>query len=210
MRRELGPDLANIVIATLQPSQRSAVQPDRMVVPPFEVGSTLDSGTVRGQIHDHILRLGGKISQRVDGYWRNRLQETAAASVGSDEMDFLRFEFRQKVAIARDEERQRYDDLLERMTSRMEQRFWEEKGDLHRSYAKARELWGEFVCRKVRKQAKDMLCQIASHYRAQLEREVTRRTQIEQDRIVQEMEQIVKIAVGTTNKPTMNFSPPLI
>uniref|UniRef100_A0A182NNX1 Uncharacterized protein n=1 Tax=Anopheles dirus TaxID=7168 RepID=A0A182NNX1_9DIPT len=165
------------------------------MVVPSETGTPHDCATVRGQIHDHILQLGGKISQRVDGYWKNRLKQTAASGIDQDKVDFLRFEFRQKLAIARDEERRRYDDLLESMACRLEQQFWEEKGDLHRSYAKARKLWGEFVCRKVRKQAKDMLCQIASYYRAQLEREVTHRMQLEKNRIIQEMEQIVKTAV---------------
>uniref|UniRef100_A0A182J344 Uncharacterized protein n=1 Tax=Anopheles atroparvus TaxID=41427 RepID=A0A182J344_ANOAO len=202
MRNELGPELADIIIATLQPSQRTAVQPDRLVVVSGESalagggGGEYDAERVRGDIHEHILRLGGSISQRVQGYWRERLR-TAATAVGSssDDVDFLRFECRQKVSIARDEERRRYDALLREMEETMRRRFWEEKGELHRSYAKARALWGEFVCRKVRKQAKDMLCKIAARFRTQLEQEVNRRMQVEKTRIVREMEHIVKTAV---------------
>ncbi|XP_035914091.1 uncharacterized protein LOC118512971 [Anopheles stephensi] len=191
---ELGPELADIVIATLEPSQRSAVGPDRIAIPD-EIAPSHDSDAIRGQIHEHILQIGGDVAHRLDGYWRRRLKQTAAAGVSPDEVDFIKFECRQKISIARSEERKRYDELLEQMERKLEQRFWEEKGDLHRSYAEARQLWGEFVCRKVRKQAKDMLCKIASYYRVQLEREVTRRMQAEKNRIIKEMEQIVKTAV---------------
>ncbi|XP_052898270.1 uncharacterized protein LOC128305032 [Anopheles moucheti] len=194
MVNELGPDLASVVIGTLEPSQRSAVQQDCTVLPE-RVSPPHESDTVRGQIHDHILQIGGKISHRVDGYWRQRMKQTAAASVSPDEVDFLKFEYRQKINIARDEERKRYDELLKTMEKALKERFWEEKGELHRSYAEARKVWGEFVCRKVRKQAKDMLCKIACYYRTKLEREVTCRMQQEKTRIIQEMEQIVKTAV---------------
>ncbi|XP_050072541.1 uncharacterized protein LOC126560628 [Anopheles maculipalpis] len=191
---ELGPELASIVIATLEPSQRSAVGPDRVAIAD-EISPSHDADAIRGQIHEHILRIGGGIAHRLDGYWRRRLKQTVAVGVSPDEMDFLNFEWRQKIDIARSVERERYDELLEQMQQKLEQRFWEEKGNLHRSYAEARQLWGEFVCRKVRKQAKDMLCKIASHYRTQLEREVTHRMQIEKNRLIKEMEQIVRTAV---------------
>lgn len=196
MARELGPELANIVIDTLEPSQRSAVQPDRLELSDeHSTQSRHDTEAVRGQIHEHILQIGGNVSHRVDGYWRKRLKQTAAAGISSDEVDFIKFDCRQKIGIARDEERKRYDALLEEMEARLEKRFWEEKGNLHRSYAEARQLWGKFVCQKVRKQAKDMLCKIASYYRAKLEREVSGRMKQEKDRIIKEMEQIVKTAV---------------
>ncbi|KFB35723.1 membrane protein [Anopheles sinensis] len=197
MRKELGPELADVIIETLQPSQRTAVQPERLLVScePTPVEGH-DSERMRGQIHERILLLGDKISQRVHGYWRERLR-TAATTAGtsSDDVDFCRFECRQKIDIAREQERQRYEELLRDMEKTMRQRFLEEKGELHRSYAKARALWAEFVCRKVRKQAKEMLHKIATHYRVQLEQEVTRRMQQEKSRIVSEMEQIVKTAV---------------
>ncbi|XP_053673791.1 uncharacterized protein LOC128724051 [Anopheles nili] len=196
IRSELGPDLADIIINTLEPSQRSAVQPERLVLAHGDIKPTgHDPETGREQIHEHILQLGGGISKRVDCYWRDRLRQVASAGASADEMSFLRFECQQKISIAREEERKRYDALLERLQLNLAQHFWEEKGDLHRSYAKARALWGEFVCRKVRKQAKDMLRKIAVHYRAELEREVEIRTQIEKDRISAEMERIVKAAV---------------
>uniref|UniRef100_A0A182MQT6 Uncharacterized protein n=1 Tax=Anopheles culicifacies TaxID=139723 RepID=A0A182MQT6_9DIPT len=194
MVNELGSDLASIVIETLEPSQRSAVQPDCVALPDG-LPQPHEPDAIREQIHEHILQIGGKISHRVDGYWRRRLKQAAAAGVSPEEVDFLNFEYRQKISIARDEERKRYDELLEKMEKRLEQRFWEEKGNLHRSYAEARQLWGEFVCRKVRKQARDMLCKIARYYRSKLEQEVNRRMQHEKDRIIKEMEQIVKTAV---------------
>ncbi|XP_053665865.1 uncharacterized protein LOC128715009 [Anopheles marshallii] len=194
MANELGPDLASVVVGTLQPSQRSAVQPDCIALPEG-LSPPHESDTIRGQIHEHILQIGGNISHRVDGYWRQRVKQTAAESVSPDEVDFLKFEYRQKINIARDEERKRYDELLRKMEKTLEQRFWEEKGDLHRGYAEARKVWGEFVCRKVRKQAKDMLCKMACYYRTKLEREVTCRMQQEKSRIMKEMEKIVKTAV---------------
>uniref|UniRef100_A0A182RWT1 Uncharacterized protein n=1 Tax=Anopheles funestus TaxID=62324 RepID=A0A182RWT1_ANOFN len=194
MANELGPDLASVVIGTLQPSQQSAVQPDCIALPDGTSPSH-ESDTIRGQIHEHILQIGGNISHRVDGYWRRRLKQTAAAGISPDEMDFLNFEYNQKINIARDEERKRYEALLENMEKMLKQQFWEEKGNLHRSYAQARQVWGEFVCRKVRKQAKDMLCKIARYYREKLKREVTSRMQLEKNRIIKEMEQIVKTAV---------------
>uniref|UniRef100_A0A182W8T6 Uncharacterized protein n=1 Tax=Anopheles minimus TaxID=112268 RepID=A0A182W8T6_9DIPT len=195
MANELGPELASIVIGSLEPSQRSAVQPDRVALPDG-ISPAHKSDTIRGQIHEHVLQIGGQISHRVDGYWRRRLKQTAATGVSPEEVDFLNFEYRQKISIARDEERKRYEELLGKMESQLEQRFWEEKGNLHRSYAEARRVWGEFVCRKVRKQAKDMLCKIARYYRTKLEHEVNRRMQHEKNRIIKEMEQIVKTAVG--------------
>ncbi|XP_058120376.1 uncharacterized protein LOC131293004 [Anopheles ziemanni] len=199
MRKELGPELADVIIETLQPSQRTAVQPERLLVSsePTPV-EEYDSERMRGQIHEHILLLGDTISQRVHGYWRERMRTAAAAAAAgtsSDDVDFCRFECRQKIDIAREQERQRYEALLRDMEQTMRQRFWEEKRELHRSYAKARALWAEFVCRKVRKQAKEMLHKIAANYRVQLEREVNRRMGLEKSRIVGEMEQIVQTTV---------------
>ncbi|XP_058056403.1 uncharacterized protein LOC131207791 [Anopheles bellator] len=199
MRSELGNDLADVILATLEPNQRAAVPADRVVVTedapvaPAAVGH--DAEQVRDQIHEHILNIGGHVSKRMEGYWRHRLKEVASAAVGADDVDFLRFECKQKIAIARDEERQRYERLAQETEEALRSRFTEEKGELHRSYAEARALWARFVCRKVRAQAKKLLCDIAAHYRVHVEREVNRRLEVERTQIRAEMEEVVRAAV---------------
>ncbi|XP_050095483.1 uncharacterized protein LOC126577694 [Anopheles aquasalis] len=198
MSEQLGDELADVVLATLQPSQRAALPVDRMVFTEGHKSLTAggrDSDKVRGQIHDHIMKIGDNVSQRLEGYWRKRVKETATSVVTADDLDFVRFECQQKIAIARDEERKRYERLLMEKEETMRRHFREEKDDLHRSYGEARSLWGHFVCRKVRTQAKQLLCQIAARYRVKLEQELNQRLQQETARMETEMEAIVRRAL---------------
>ncbi|XP_035777912.1 uncharacterized protein LOC118459017 [Anopheles albimanus] len=198
MREELGGELADVILATLQPSQRAALPVDRLVLTKGHkslVTGGRDSEEVRGQIHDHIMKIGGNVSQRLEGYWRQRMKETAASVVAADDLDFVRFECKQKIAIARDEERKRYEWLWREKEEVMLCRFRQEKDDLQRSYGEARDLWGRFVCRKVRTQAKQLLCQIAARYRVKLEQELNQRLQQERARMMTEMEEIVRRAL---------------
>ncbi|XP_052864101.1 uncharacterized protein LOC128270727 [Anopheles cruzii] len=199
MRSEMGDDLADVILATLEPNQRAAVPAECVVVtedaPVAPAAVEHDAEQVRGQIHEHILNIGGHVSKRIEGYWRHRLEEVASAAVGADDVDFLLFECKQKIAIARDEERQRYERLAQETEEALRSRLAEEKGDIHRSYAETRALWARFVCRKVRAQAKKLLCDIAAHYRVHVEREVNRRLEDERTQIRTEMEEVVRAAV---------------
>ncbi|XP_049548354.1 uncharacterized protein LOC125959571 [Anopheles darlingi] len=197
MTDQLGGELADVILATLQPSQRAALPVDRMVLTEAQksIVRGKDSDEVRGQIHDHIMKIGDNVSQRLEGYWRKRIRETATSVVTANDLDFVRFECNQRITIARDEERKRYERLLVEKEEELRCRLREEKGDLHRSYGKARALWGQFVCRKVRAQAKQLLCQIAARYRVKLEQELNQRLQQERARIVTEMEGIVRRAL---------------
>ncbi|KAL1377726.1 hypothetical protein pipiens_016063 [Culex pipiens pipiens] len=191
MRQELGPNLADVILEQMSPACKAWMGVDRSLQGPSS-GFCVDSDQLRANIHEHILDVGKKAEERVE---RRRRRQLAKRQDRTEEFELLKFECRQKIEIARDEERKRMQELLREAEWELAEKFRAMKVELGEDYLRGRREMAQFMCRNMRKQAFELIGGISRQYRIELEREVTKRVDEEVEKMAEQIDEVVQRAV---------------
>lgn len=191
MRQELGSELANVILECLSPACQAWMGVDRQLRGPSEY--CLDPDELRSNIHEHILNIGQQAEDRLER--RRRRMVNKKKGIDVEELEFVKFECRQKIEIARDEERKRMEQQLLGAVAEMSEKFLEMKKKLGLDFCRERREMARFMCRNLRSQARELIGKIAKQYREEMEKEVTLRVDKAILTINDQLDEIVQAAV---------------
>ncbi|XP_055642672.1 uncharacterized protein LOC129779296 [Toxorhynchites rutilus septentrionalis] len=183
MRRELGSQLADAIMETMSPACKAWMGIGKKLVGPGRFCS--NTVELKANIHEYIVHYGSSDERK----------RKAERIFSKEQLELCKFECRQKIGIARDEERKRMQEQLEEATLKLEEKFNVMKAKLEEDFVKARRENAKFMCRNLRKQAQQLIKSITRRYRTQLEEEVSARVNLEVKRLSEQIESVVQNAV---------------
>ncbi|XP_055543979.1 uncharacterized protein LOC129729441 [Wyeomyia smithii] len=189
MRHELESNLANVILKLMSPACQQWMGVDRKLKGPTIYCA--DSDELKDAIHEHILKLG----QEAEDKRSRRRKRVIKKKNLNEEVEFLKFECRQKIEIARQEEQNKMQVKLSEAKSELEYKFSKMNSELGDDYLRARREMAKFMCKNFRKQAANLIERIVQQYRRHLEQEVRQKVNEEVQRMTGQIDEVVRAAV---------------
>ncbi|XP_053691821.1 uncharacterized protein LOC128740308 [Sabethes cyaneus] len=189
MRQELEHNLADVILKLMSPACQQWMGVDRKLKGPTIY--CVDADELKGTIHEHILRLGKEAEDKL----AIKRKRVVKRNKHNEEVDFIKFECRQKIEIAREEEQRKMQEELKHAVAELENKYDKMKAELGEDYLRARKHMAEFICKNLRKQASNLIRMIAQQYRIHLEKEICRRVNAEVQRMAEQVNEVVRAAV---------------
>ncbi|XP_065084343.1 uncharacterized protein LOC135706625 [Ochlerotatus camptorhynchus] len=190
MRQELGSEMANVILECMSPACQAWMGVDRRLRGPSEYCMAPDE--LKSNIHEHILNIGRQAEDRLD---RRRRRMVKKKNIDIEELEFVKFECRQKIEIARDEERKIMEQQLFDAQAEMGDKFQTMKKELEEDFCRERREMSKIMCRNLRSQARELIVKIAKQYREKIENEVTERVDKAILKIHDQLDVVVRTAV---------------